>query len=384
MCYSIFGDFMNIGIICEYNPFHYGHLYHLSKIKELYPKSNIILVMSGWINERGDLSLIDKFKKAEIALKYGIDLVIELPYIYMQSADIFAKGAIEILNLFKCDTIVFGSESNDIDTLTNIAKLQIENNEYNTLVNNYLKEGLNYPTSLSKAIKQICNIEIKEPNDILGLCYIKEIIKNNYNIKPISIKRTSNYNSKTIEGKITSSTSIRELIKANKDIKDYVPHYEYYINSIFLDDYFDLIKYQIISIKDLTIFNGIDIKLSNRLKKYINISNNIDELLNNIKSKNYTYNRLKRCLVYILFSCTKEEYNNLDLKYIRILGFNNIGKTILNKIKKDINIPILTQYDDKYLHKDLVINNILSLNNKIKNKKEFIEKEYKQIPIIKE
>ena len=376
---------MNIGIICEYNPFHYGHLYHLNKIKEMYPNSNIILVLSGWITERGDLSLIDKFKKADIALEYGVDLVVELPFKFIQSADFFAKGSIEILNKLGCDTIVFGSESNDIENLKKLANIQLNNKDYNKLVKEYIDKGINYPTALSKVLKTITGKTVDTPNDLLGLSYIREIIKNNYNINPISIKRDSDYNSKTIEGKITSATSIRELLKKNKRIKKYVPKYSYkYLkNVLFIEDYFDYLKYKIISSNDLTIYQGIDNDLSNRIYKYIDESNSLEELLNLIKTKRYTYNRLKRSLTYILLSITKEDCNNLDLEYIRILGFNKKGKDILNKIKKDIDIPLLTNYDNKYLNKDLAINKIISLNKKIKNKKEFIEKEYKTKPIIK-
>ena len=376
---------MNIGIICEYNPFHYGHLYHLNKIKEMYPDSNIILVLSGWITERGDLSLIDKFKKTDIALNYGVNLVVELPFKYIQSADYFARGAVNILNKLKCDTIVFGSESNNVDELINLANIQLNNKKYDPLVKKYLDEGINYPTAMSKALKTISGKTIDTPNDILGLSYVKEIIKNNYNIKPITIKRDSNFNSKTIEGKITSATSIRELMKNKKRYKKYVPSYSYkqLNNCIFIDDYFDYLKYKIISCDDLTIYQGIDVNIENRINKYINNSNSLEELLNNIKTKRYTYNRLKRILTYILLSITKEDCNNLTLEYIRVLGFDKKGKNYLNKIKKDIDIPLLTNYEDRYLSKDLNINNILALNNKIKDKISFIEKEYKEKPIIK-
>lgn len=376
---------MNIGIICEYNPFHYGHLYHLNKIKEMYPNSNIILVLSGWITERGDLSLIDKFKKADIALHYGVDLVVELPFKFIQSADFFAKGSIDILNKLNCDTIVFGSESNDIENLKYLADIQLNNKKYNNLVKEYVKEGINYPTALSKALKNITGKTVDTPNDLLGLSYIREIIKNNYSINPVSIKRDSNYNSKTIEGKITSATSIRELLKNKKNVKKYVPKYSYkYLKDVlFIEDYFEYLKYKIVSSNDLTIYQGIDNDLSNRIYKYIDNSNNLEEFINHIKTKRYTYNRLKRTLTYILLSITKEDCNNLDLDYIRILGFNTKGKEYLNKIKKNINIPVLTNYDDKYLNKDLTINKIISINKKIKDKKSFMEKEYKNKPIIK-
>ncbi len=376
---------MNIGIICEYNPFHYGHLYHLNKIKSMYKDANIILVITGWINQRGDLSLIDKFDKTKIALEYGVNLVVELPYKFIQSADYFAKGSIEILNKLKCDVIVFGSESNDIKKLTELAKVQIENKNYENTLKKYTKEGFNYPKALSLALKDLNFDIIDSPNDILGLCYIKEILKNNYNITPITIKRNSNYNSKIIEGKITSASSIRELLKHGKSIRKYVPKktYEYLKNPIFIDDYFNYLKYKIISTNDLTIYQGIDLNIQNRIKKNIIYADNFEELLKLIKTKRYTYNRLKRSLLNILLSLNKDEFNNLDLEYIRVLGFDKIGLSHLNKIKKDIDIPLLTNYNKKYLSKDLNINTIISLNNKIKNKNDFIEKEYKQKPIIK-
>lgn len=377
---------MNIGIIAEYNPFHYGHLYHLKKIKEMYPDSNIILVLSGPITERGDLSVYSKWDKTFVALQSNVDLVVELPIKYIQSADWFSKGAIGILNKLGCDTIVFGSESNDVELLKNLANIQLNNKEYDNVVKKYLDEGLNYPTAMSKALSMFSKTTINTPNDLLGLSYVKEIIKNNYDINPITIKRTNNYNSKKIEGKITSATSIRELLRNNKSIKKYIPKYSYEFikNPIFLDDYFSYMKYKIITEDDLTKYQGIDNILQNRIKKFINDSNNLDELINNIKTKRYTYNRIKRALIIILFSLEKIEYTNMELEYIRVLGFSSKGKNILNKIKKTIDIPLLTTFDPKYLKLDFKINNILSLNKNIINKKEFIEKEFKQKPIIYE
>ena len=214
---------MIIGIICEYNPFTYGHLYHLNKIKELYPDSTIILVMSGNITQRGDLSILDKWDKTDISLYYGIDLVIELPFIYAcNSSDIFTKGSIKILNELKVNKIIFGSELNDINILKKLANVQFNNN-YNNLVKEYLNKGLNYPTSCGKALYDITGININKPNDILGLCYIKEILINNYNIEPISIKRTNDYHSLNLDNEITSATSIRNALKKNEDISKYVP-----------------------------------------------------------------------------------------------------------------------------------------------------------------
>ena len=121
----------SVGIICEYNPFHNGHLKHLEKVKELFPNYTVILVMSGHFTERGDASIISKWDKTEIALKAGIDLVIELPYFFAsQSSDIFARGAIQILNHLNVEAIVFGSESDNVDSLIEIAKICTNNKKY--------------------------------------------------------------------------------------------------------------------------------------------------------------------------------------------------------------------------------------------------------------
>ena len=112
-----------VGLIAEYNPFHNGHIYHIEQIKKLYPNSLLILVLNGYFLERGEISVLDKETKTKLALKYGVDIVLELPVIYgTQSADYFAKGCLEILNKFAVDTLVFGSETNDVNFLTKIAK----------------------------------------------------------------------------------------------------------------------------------------------------------------------------------------------------------------------------------------------------------------------
>ena len=123
-----------IGIICEYNPFHNGHLYHLKKIKEIFPDSLVILVLNGYFLERGEISIISKENKTKIALQSGIDLVIELPFVYgTQSADIFANISITILEKLHCEYVVFGSEINDINTLEKIADYTLNNKVYKSV-----------------------------------------------------------------------------------------------------------------------------------------------------------------------------------------------------------------------------------------------------------
>ena len=312
---------MTIGIICEYNPFHNGHIYHLKKIKKKYPNSLIILVMSGNITQRGDVSIINKWDKTEIALKYGVDLVVELPFIYAtQSADMFAKGAMQILNELKVNMIVFGSEMNDKERLINLAKISLSKSYENNLVK-YLKKN-SYAIASAKALQDLSKVNLNTPNDILGLCYIKEIIKNNYHIEIDTIKRTNDYHSTKLED-IASATSIRNAIKLNKDISKYVPleTIEKINSKFFLDNYFHFIKYKIISCDDLTIYNDIDEKLASRLKKYILTSNSLEEYINYIKSKK---RQSLNCLFFVfLFKSVSIDPNlTNNTKFIGLLYFN--------------------------------------------------------------
>lgn len=373
---------MIIGIICEYNPFHNGHLYHLQKIKEMYKDSTIILVMSGNFTERGDLSIINKWDKTEIALHYGVDLVIELPFFYSsQSSDIFCKGAINILKHLNVQKLIFGSEINDVHILYKLANVQLNNEDYNTLIKQYLSQGFSYPKATGQALFDISGINLNTPNDILGLGYIKEIILQKANIEAISIKRTNDYNSNDLNNTITSAKSIRHALKNNQDVKKFVPDFSYkhLTNLTFLDDYFDLIKYKILS-EDITKYNGVDENIAKRINKNINETNNLEELIEKIKSKNYTYNRIKRMLVHILVGFTKNDAKNTNANYIRILGFSEKGRLYLNKIKKDVTIPLITNYSNSkgLLDLEYKLNSILSLKMPTSIQKEFIEKEYKE------
>ena len=138
-----------IGIIAEYNPFHNGHLKHLKEIKKLEKDSLIILVLNGYFLQRGEISLLTKEDKTKIALDNGIDLVVELPFIYgTQSADIFALNAIKILDSMSVDEIIFGSESNNIELLDKIANIELYDEDYQILLKKYLNTGDNYPTAI--------------------------------------------------------------------------------------------------------------------------------------------------------------------------------------------------------------------------------------------
>ena len=379
-----------IGIICEYNPFHNGHLYHISKIKEMFDDSLIILVMSGNFTQRGEASIIPKYSKCDIALLSGIDLVIELPFIFAtQSADVFAKTSIEILDKLNVDYVVFGSETNDINKLTMLAKKQINNKKYDQLVKEYLDKGVNYPTALSKALYQLTDKKIDKPNDILGVSYIREILKLNSNITPICIKRSNDYNSIELNDNITSASSIRYALLNGDNVKNYVPEYvyDYLKNPIFTKNYFNLLKYKIMTENTLEEYQTVDEGIQNRIKKCIINSKDLDDLILKVKTKRYTYNKLSRMFIHILCNLKKEEVKKYNkISYIRVLGFNIKGRNYLNEIKKSIDIPIITNFSrtndpilDIEMRSTCAYASILNEKDKIN----LIESEYKDFPIIR-
>lgn len=373
-----------IGVIAEYNPFHNGHLYQITKIKQLYPNSIIIAVVSSSFTQRGDISILNKWDKTNICLDNGIDIVIELPFVFAtQSSDIFGIGAVKLLEELQIDTLVFGTETDSIDWLKEIADLQLNNKEYDKKVKYYTNLGLNYPTSTNKAVYDLTGYKVDTPNDLLALSYIKQIKKDNKNIEIVNIKRTIDYHTTETENNISSASNIRKKYINNENIDNLIPYSSNNLYKISMNNLYPYLKYKVLSEEtNLNIYQTVDEGIENRIIKYINESNTYEELIQKIKTKRYTYNKISRMLLHILTSFTKEEAKSLNIDYIRLLGFTNIGKEYLSKIKKQIRVPLITGYKkniSKILDTELRITKIYSLvtNNNL------IKEEYRNKPIIK-
>lgn len=380
---------MNIvGVIAEYNPFHNGHLYHLTKIKELYPESIIIVILSGHFMQRGEPSMMNKWDKTEIALQYGADLVIELPFSFAsQAADFFAKGAIQLLKHLKADTLVFGSEENEIERLKTLSKIDIKGKK---VIKNYLDAGVAFPKAIALYLKTIGEHSNHTPNDILGLAYIKAIQLENARITPVTIKRTNDYHSLELKNNIVSASSIRKALYDGKDVTQYVPpttNNKFNQSLFFYEAYFPFLQYKIYSeLNRLGNYQTVDEGLENKIKKEMIHASSMEDLIHKIKSKRYTYNKIRRMLTHILVGFTKKEAKQFkNIEYIRILGFTKQGQTYLNRIKKEIEIPLLSKFKkgipmlDLELRATMVYASILKKDERIK----LIEQEYHQPPIIK-
>lgn len=344
-----------LGIVSEYNPFHNGHLHHLEVSKQLANSDFTIAVMSGNFVQRGDTSLIDKWTKAEMALRAGIDLVIELPTVYaISSAENFADGAVKILNsLGVVDYISFGSEIGEITPLNDVANiLYKEPKEFSALILAQLRSGLSYPKAREIALTQFFGSSKKyteilnNPNNILAVEYLKSLKRHRSSITPITIKRDySDYNSDKVKKGVASATAIRTMIKNKKNVHYVVPYETYEL----LDECIEqgrivkdlsVFEKQIIytlrkmSIQEIAKIPDVSEGLENKIKAAANTCNNLEELIANIKSKRYTQSRIQRILLYVLLDIRQKDINNSKkvTPYIRVLGFNKHGKRIISAI----------------------------------------------------
>lgn len=327
-----------IGIIGEYNPFHNGHLYHIKEIKKRYPNSLLLLVLNGYFLQRGEVSVLTKEDKTRLSLLHGVDLVVSLPVVYgTQAADVFSEKALFLLNQFQVQKVIFGSECHDIKKITRIASVQLEEN-FNGKVQNHLKTGINYPTALAKSIDEDMQYT---PNDLLGISYAKAVIKNSFPISLETIKRTNDYHDLKSNEKIISASNIRNKLKSNQDITTFVPKCcPPLIKKVNQNTLFLLIKSKIITSHHLDIYLDVDEGIETRLKKMIKQCNNLEDFISRVKTKRYTYNKIRRMLIHILLGLTKDINHELIFDSIQILGFNERGLSYLNQIKKKMVLPL--------------------------------------------
>lgn len=349
-----------LAIIGEYNPFHNGHLYHLNKSIELANADATILVLSGNFVQRGAPALIDKWKRAEMALKNGVDLVIELPVLYsISSAEDFAKGSIKILNSLRVvHYLSFGSECGDINTLDVFAKvLTSEPPEFKSLIQHELSKGISFPKARENAlllylndIRKYSNI-LNCPNNILGIEYLKALKITKSNIEPITFTRQGvSHTATESSDSYASGSAIREMICNNDydELYSVVPQntYEIIMNALrsgefvpnlntFEKEIIFILRYM--STQEIAKLPLVTEGLENTIKEAASNCNTLDELIDKIKSKRFTQTRIQRILLYALLGYTKAdvEFINKSAPYIRVLGATRTGKELLSVITKN-------------------------------------------------
>lgn len=338
-------------IISEYNPFHFGHLYHLNESISQTDTDFKVAIISGNFVQRGEPSIINKWEKAKVALSAGFDLVLELPTLYaISSAENFANGSIKIANQIGSNYISFGTESGDLEKLKKLSSLINKNEkEYITNVKEKIAEGFSYPKSQELVIDKMFGNEflgVCKPNNILGLEYLKSLNAISSNITPITVKRDLDK---------SSSSDVRALLRTSgfkiEDLKNSIPDFSYEVLAEDIENGNAVLSLKAFEKEIIYILRTIDNeKLKNipdvpenmlsNLKKIACSTNSLDELITALKNKSITQARIQRILLYILLGITKSdmELSKRITPYVRVLGMSENGKKMLSDISKDINV----------------------------------------------
>ena len=315
------------GIICEYNPFHNGHKYQIEQAKKETNADIMIAVMSSHFTQRGEPACIDKWKRAEAAVQNGIDVVIELPYLYStQAASQFAQGGVELLKLCDVDYISFGSECGNLENLLEIADTPVNLNH----IREIMDTGVSFPKAYSLLTSQM------EPNDILAVCYLKAI--KDTKIKPILIQRNTGYFDEQIQP-IASAYAIRNALMNHQSISSSTPMEDILHASslVTMNQFYAYIRTYLTMTPSSTLSKIFLITegIENHLKKCAETSETYEEFISNATTYRYTSSKIRRCLVQIMMQITKEDVKQLRKpSYVRILAFNQNGRKWLHEKRK--------------------------------------------------
>lgn len=337
-------------IICEYNPFHNGHKYLIKQAEN--DGNKAIAVMSGSFTQRGDVAVADKFLRAEIAVKNGADIVIELPTVFACSnAESFASGAVDIINsLGVVDKLYFGAEDADINLLK-LAGEAFEDESFKDELKRLMDSGEYYPRAVKKAIAAVFSPALSEvvekPNNILAVEYIKAL--NKTGIEPKAVKRigAAHDSRNTVKG-YSSAANIREIIKNGGDYSEFLPNYT-------IDSPADINNLARIILHKLRTMSKEEIKklpdisegLENRIYDAAKCSKTLDELFEKIKTKRYTMARIRRIVISALLGITAD-IKKEKASYIRVLAFNDNGREIMKGVKNKCPLPLITNVADGY------------------------------------
>ncbi|MBQ8861082.1 MAG: nucleotidyltransferase family protein [Ruminococcus sp.] len=332
-------------VICEFNPFHNGHKYLIDRIKSEYADC-VIAIMSGNFVQRGDVAIVDKYQRAETALKNGCDLVVELPTVFaLSSAEHFAKGGVAIADALNSDILCFGAEYDNIETLKAIAEAT-ETDDFKAKLKEHLANGEYYPKAVYNSVANLLGNKTAEilngANNTLAIEYIKAL--NKTSISPIAIKRKgASHDSNVTFENIASATHIRNLIRENKNFNFYTESIIEYFTHINKLETAILYKLKTMSKNEIENLPDVSEGLHNRIFECARNSNSLEELFDSLKTKRYTLARLRRIVIYALLGITKDDMNN-DSLYIRVLGMNDKG----SKLLKNSKLPLVCKFPQDY------------------------------------
>lgn len=349
---------MIAGIVCEYNPFHNGHLYHINKTREL-GADYIVAVMSGNFVQRGECAAIDKWLRGKAAILSGADLVIDLPTPWsMASAETFARGSVGLLMNFGIDYLSFGCESDNKDLLIKCAEA-LYDERVSDILKKEVAKGLTYPAAISKAVGEVYGGEyqkaLKTPNNTLAIEYIKQLRRYNKQENILPIKREGAlHDSGTTKGSIASASKIRgdkfcewqsflpkkayDLYK-DANAKGYAPCSLTYSERGIISCLRKIKK------EDFDLYVSDESGLASRLYEAVQEANSLEDLYDKAKSKNYTMSRVRREVMNVYLGIEKNLSQGVP-PYIKIIAANEKGLSLLSSAKKNTSLPIITKHSE--------------------------------------
>lgn len=348
-----------IGIVCEYNPFHNGHKYLIDAVKG--EGDTVVAVMSGNFVQRAEPAVFPKEHRAKAALLSGVDIVVELPFLYaVSSAEIFGNAAVNILNSLGCDKLAFGSESGDITELQTAADI-LSGESFYEKIKDFLSEGMSYPSARQCVYNMYGGtLDISSPNNILALEYLKALKILNSDIVPVAVKRVgAGYNDNGAENGFASATYVRACIAENKSFADYVPpeaakiyeaavsSWEYVSYEKYNTAFLTLLRSKALPAGDTDFSNMAYMAegLENRIISAVKASTDIKALYDTVKTKRFTHSRIRRAVLSAGFGINSTDIK-IPVPYIRLLGFNKSAEKVLGTAAKNSTIPFAVNYKD--------------------------------------
>ncbi|MCI7640057.1 MAG: nucleotidyltransferase family protein [Clostridiales bacterium] len=332
---------MNVGIVCEYNPFHRGHRKQIGVIREKFgAESGIICAMSGNYVQRGHPAIFDKTLRAEAALGCGADLVVELPVTTaLSSAEGFASGGVAVLSRL-CDELCFGAETADPDLLEKTARALL-GEEFPPLLHRELDKGLSFPAARQAALEKmgLSGKLLESPNNILAVEYCKAIARQSSPMRPLPISREGSYHAEEANFENPSATSLRLRLQKGLDISAYLPEAAGHvftgapIHTLEAGERAVLSKLRTMTEAEFEALPFGSEGLWRKLMRESRAQKTLEDIASVVKSKRYTRSRIDRMILCAYLGITAEMMNR-DIPYVRVLGFNSRGREILRGAKK--------------------------------------------------
>ena len=372
-----------IGIIAEYNPFHNGHHWQIKQCKKMFGDVPVIAVMSGHFTQRGYPAILDKWKRAQMAVYGGVDLVLELPFLAAcKSAQFFATRALEILNSTNIVShLCFGAECADIKTLQQLSEISQSEN-FSIQLKTQLESGISYAAAIGNVFKNLMPSTpetIMQPNNILAIEYLKVLSATKFNIQPVALQRKdAGYLDREIKGNIASASAIREYLfgkELSQKVLSTLPEKsaEILLRTIgeknLLNDsasFEKLIFYRLRQLESTQILQIADISegLENLFKKAAHNSSSLSQLIEQTVSKRYAKTRITRAFCQLLVLNNGDEKLSFS-PYMRILAFNEQGRNLIRNMHSKAAAPVITNLPNFY-HKctEESIKNSLKIDNR--------------------